>query len=120
MQGQPVKELFLAIPASYRRCGIGSPERFAGKSDFEKHFLDTLLDLKADIVALDDMLIILMNWCGQAVCLRAILSISTPTLRAWNRPMNGARGIKVVNWQTMENRTRRANLHDCGFIPLCR
>lgn len=114
VQGRPVNELLLAIPSAYRRHGMQAPERVAGKSAFEKHLLDTLLELDADIVVLDGLLIILDELVRPGSLFhRKIVNIHPGVTRlespyerrgayATLDALYGARGQKVVNWQTME------------------
>ncbi|MDB5765899.1 MAG: Pyoverdine synthetase PvdF, N5-hydroxyornithine formyltransferase [Collimonas fungivorans] len=114
VQGQSVNELLLAIPSAYRQLGMHAPERAAGKSAFEKKLLDTLVELKADIVVLDGLLIILDELVRPGSLFeRKIVNIHPGVTRAdspYERrgayatldALHGARGKKVVNWQTME------------------
>ena len=114
VQGQPVNELLLAIPSAYRQLGMHAPERAAGKSAFEKKLLDTLVELEADIVVLDGLLIILDELVRPGSLFeRRIVNIHPGITRAdspYERrgayatldALHGARGKKVVNWQTME------------------
>ncbi|NKI69299.1 N(5)-hydroxyornithine transformylase PvdF [Collimonas pratensis] len=114
VQGRPVNELLLAIPSAYRRHGMQASERVAGKSAFEKHLLDTLLELDADIVVLDGLLIILDELVRPGSLFhRKIVNIHPGVTRlespyerrgayATLDALYGARGLKVVNWQTME------------------
>jgi folate-dependent phosphoribosylglycinamide formyltransferase PurN len=114
VQGKPVNDLLLAIPSMYRREPLDAPGRPAGKSAFEKHLLDTLVELKADIVVLDGLLIILDELVRPgAPFYRKIVNIHPGVTRAespYERrgayatldALYGARGKKVVNWKTME------------------
>lgn len=114
VQGKPVNDLLLAIPSTYRREPPGAAGRAAGKSRFEKHLLDTLVALKADIVVLDGLLIILDELVRPgAPFYRKIVNIHPGVTRAespYERrgayatldALYGARGKKVVNWKTME------------------
>ncbi|REE22789.1 folate-dependent phosphoribosylglycinamide formyltransferase PurN [Paraburkholderia sp. BL27I4N3] len=114
VQSKPVNDLLLAIPSTYRRERLDAPGRPAGKSAFEKHLLDTLVELKADIVVLDGLLIILDELVRPgAPFYRKIVNIHPGVTRAespYERrgayatldALYGARGQKVVNWKTME------------------
>ncbi|MFM0226323.1 N(5)-hydroxyornithine transformylase PvdF [Paraburkholderia dipogonis] len=114
VQGKPVNDLLLAIPSTYRRHSLDAPGRPAGKSAFEKHLLATLVELKADIVVLDGLLIILDELVRPgAPFYRKIVNIHPGVTRAespYERrgayatldALYGARGKKVVNWKTME------------------
>jgi folate-dependent phosphoribosylglycinamide formyltransferase PurN len=59
VQGRPLDELFCAIPSTYRRLPRDAHERAAGKQAFERRLLERLLELNADIVVLDGLLVIL-------------------------------------------------------------
>ncbi|MFM0737985.1 N(5)-hydroxyornithine transformylase PvdF [Paraburkholderia xenovorans] len=114
VQGKLVNDLLLAIPSTYRREPLDAPGRPAGKSAFEKHLLDTLVALKADIVVLDGLLIILDELVRPgALFYRKIVNIHPGVTRAespYERrgayatldALYGARGKKIVNWTTME------------------
>ncbi|CAB3726587.1 N(5)-hydroxyornithine transformylase PvdF [Paraburkholderia rhynchosiae] len=114
VQGKLVNDLLLAIPSTYRREPLVAPGRAAGKSGFEKHLLDTLIELKADIVVLDGLLIILDELVRPgAPFYRKIVNIHPGVTRAespYERrgayatldALYGARGRKVLNWKTME------------------
>lgn len=115
VQGRLVNDLLQAIPSTYRREPLGAPGRAAGKSRFEKHLLDTLLELKADIVVLDGLLIILDELVRPGAPFhRKIVNIHPGVTRAdspYERrgayatldALYGARGKKVVDWTTMES-----------------
>jgi folate-dependent phosphoribosylglycinamide formyltransferase PurN len=114
VQGKSVNDLLLAIPSVYRREPVGAPGRVAGKSQFEKHLLDTLLEIKADVVVLDGLLIILDELVRpEAPFYRKIVNIHPGVTRAespYERrgayatldALYGARGKKVLDWKTME------------------
>lgn len=114
VQGKPVNDLLMAIPSTYRREPLGAAGRAAGKSRFEKHLFDTLMELKADIVVLDGLLIILDELVRPgAPFARKIVNIHPGVTReespyerrgayATLDALYGARGKKVVNWKTME------------------
>ncbi|KVM74298.1 N(5)-hydroxyornithine transformylase PvdF [Burkholderia ubonensis] len=65
VKGRPVDELFCAIPSTYRRLPRdvhdvhAVRERAAGKAAFERRLLERLLELNADVVVLDGLLVIL-------------------------------------------------------------
>ncbi|MXN73591.1 N(5)-hydroxyornithine transformylase PvdF [Burkholderia sp. 4701] len=59
VDGRPVDALFCAIPSTYRRLPRDARERAAGKQAFERRLLERLLELKADVVVLDGLLVIL-------------------------------------------------------------
>ena len=58
-QGKTLNDLLLSVPSTYRRYPRGTPEHVAGKSDFERRLHDTLVELGADVVVLDGLLVIL-------------------------------------------------------------
>ena len=64
VQGKRVNDLLLSVPSTYRRHPRGSAEHIAGKQDFERRLHDTLVELKADIVVLDGLLVILDHGNG--------------------------------------------------------
>jgi folate-dependent phosphoribosylglycinamide formyltransferase PurN len=114
VQGKPVNDLLLAIPSDYRREPLGAIGRVAGKSRFEKRLLGTLLQLKADVVVLDGLLIILDElvrvgapFCRKIVNIHpGVTRVESPYERrgayATLDALYGARGKKVVDWKTME------------------
>jgi len=57
VQGKRVNDLLLSVPSTYRRHPKGSAEHIAGKQDFERRLHDTLVELEADIVVLDGLLV---------------------------------------------------------------
>ncbi len=59
VQGRPVDELFCTIASTYRRLPRDSRERVTGKQAFERRLLERLLELDADVVVLDGLLVIL-------------------------------------------------------------
>jgi len=59
VQGRPVDELFCTIASTYRRLPLDARERVTGKQAFERRLLERLLELDADVVVLDGLLVIL-------------------------------------------------------------
>ncbi len=59
VQGRPVDELFCTIASTYRRLPRDVRERVTGKQAFERRLLERLLELDADVVVLDGLLVIL-------------------------------------------------------------
>ncbi len=110
---QSLDDITYSVPSSYRRFPIGGGERVAGKRDFEKRLSDKLIELKADVVLLDGLLIILdqliqpgSEFCRKIVNIHpGITRIDSPYERrgAYGtlNSLYGARGEKVINWQTM-------------------
>ncbi|WET13131.1 N(5)-hydroxyornithine transformylase PvdF [Pseudomonas sp. D3] len=112
VQGQRVNDLLLSVPSTYRRLPRGSAEHIAGKQDFERRLHDTLVELKADIVVLDGLLVILDELVRPgAPFARRIMNIHPGITRlespyerrgayaTWNA-LYGARGQTVVDWAT--------------------
>jgi len=117
VQGRPVNDLLCSIPSRYRRLPLDAAERPAQKSVFEGILLDKLMSLDADLVVLDGLLVILDELVrpGAKFC-RKIVNIHPGITRLESRyerrgayatldALNGARGEKVVDWQTMERKT---------------
>ncbi len=116
VQGRRVLDLMVSIPSSYRRLPMSAPERVVGKQAFEQVLQDTLLELDADLVLLDGLLVILDELVrpGSAYH-RKIVNIH-PGITRLDSPyerrgayatldaLYGARGQRVVDWQTMETR----------------
>ncbi|MGC3765376.1 N(5)-hydroxyornithine transformylase PvdF, partial [Pseudomonas aeruginosa] len=59
VQGKSLNDLLLSVPSSYRRYPRGTPEHVAGKCDYERRLHDTLVELGADVLVLDGLLVIL-------------------------------------------------------------
>ncbi len=59
VQGRPLDELFCTIASTYRRLPRDARERVTGKQAFERRLLERLLELDADVVVLDGLLVIL-------------------------------------------------------------
>lgn len=100
---------------TYRRLPRGSAEHIAGKQDFERRLHDTLVELKADVVVLDGLLVILDELVRPgAPFARRIMNIHPGITRlespyerrgayaTWNA-LYGARG-QVVDWMTKETK----------------
>lgn len=115
VQGRLVNDLLLAMASEYRREPLDSPARPAGKRAFEARLRETLDGLGADLVVLDGLLVILDELVrpGAPYC-RRIVNIHPGITRAdspYERrgayatldALYGARGRKVVDWQTMES-----------------
>lgn len=116
VQGRRVADLLHAVPSRYRRYPKGAPERLHGKSVFEKRLLDRLLELNAEIVVLDGLLIILDELVRpQSEFYRKIVNIHPGITRiespyerrgayATLDALYGARSQKVIDWNTMETK----------------
>jgi len=115
VQGQRLNDLLLNVPSTYRRHPRGTPEHVAGKREFERRLYDTLLELRADIVVLDGLLVILDElvqpgapFAGRIMNIHpGITRAESPYERrgAWATldALYGARGQKIVDWSTMES-----------------
>lgn len=115
VQGRAMNDLLCAVPSAYRRLPLNAKaERAAGKSAFERQLQHKLDALGADLVLLDGLLVILDElirpgapYCRKVVNIHpGITRIDSPHERrgayATLDALHGARGKKVVNWQTME------------------
>ncbi|MBE7376785.1 formyltransferase family protein [Pseudomonas lopnurensis] len=114
VQGRPLNDLLIAIPSKYRSFPLHAPERPHGKGLFERQLLDKLLELKAEVVVLDGLLVILDELVRPGSRFhRKIVNIH-PGITRLESPyerrgacatldaLYGARGQKVIDWQTMQ------------------
>lgn len=116
VQGRRVTDLMISIPSSYRQYSLDTRERVTGKSAFEQSLRDKLLELDADLVVLDGLLVILDELVRPGSLFHrrivnihpGITRLDSPYQRrgayATLEALYGARGQKVVDWQTMEIR----------------
>lgn len=114
VQGRQLNDLLHAIPSAYRHYPRNAPERPQGKSLFEKRLLNKLLELKAEVVVLDGLLVILdelvrpgSHFHRKIVNIHpGITRLESPYERrgayATLDALYGARGQKVIDWETME------------------
>lgn len=114
VQGKKASELMESIPSSYRSFPIDSPERPAGKHKFESSLLNRLIELEADLVILDGLIVILDELIRPNSAFHrkvvnihpGITRIDSPYERrgasATLDALYGAQGKKVINWQNME------------------
>lgn len=114
--GRRVNDLLCAIPSTYRRLSLDAPERPAGKRAFEARLLEKLSALGAELVVLDGLLVILDELVRPGAPFhRRIVNIHPGITRAdspYERrgayatldALHGARGRKVVDWQTLETK----------------
>lgn len=117
VQGRRVTDLMVSIPSTYRQYPMDSPERVTGKSAFEKSLQDKLVELDADLVVLDGLLVILDELVRPGSLFhRRIVNIHPGITRpgsSYERrgasatldALYGARGQKVIDWQTMETKS---------------
>ena len=116
-QGRRLTELMVSIPSAYRRLPMDAPERVAGKHAFEQALQDKLLEIDADLVILDGLLVILDELVRPgSLYHRKVVNIH-PGITRLDSPyerrgayatldaLYGARGQKVVDWNTMETRS---------------
>lgn len=114
VHGRKVVDMIHAVPSSYRQYPLDADERPAGKSDFEKRLLNKLIDLEADVVLLDGLLVILDELIRpESPFFRKVVNIH-PGITRIESPyerrgaygtldaLYGAKGLKVVDWGTME------------------
>ncbi|MGU7769215.1 formyltransferase family protein [Burkholderia sp. MR1-5-21] len=117
VQGRPVDELFSTIPSTYRRLPRnghdvhGARERAAGKAAFERRLLERLIELKADVVVLDGLLVILDELVRPGARFHRRIANIHPGITADGSPfqrrgacatldaLHGARGERV-DWAT--------------------
>jgi len=114
-----VAELMISVPSSYRKLPLGVPERIAGKRAFEKSLLDKLIELDADLVLLDGLLVILDELVRPGSLFHRRIANIHPGITRLESPyerrgasatldaLYGARGQKVLDWQTMETEAVR-------------
>lgn len=116
VQGRPLGKLLTAVPSTYRRLALDSPDRPAGKRAFEARLLDKLVTLGAELVVLDGLLVILDELVRPGAPFhRKIVNIH-PGITRLESPyerrgayatldaLHGARGERVVDWATMATR----------------
>ncbi|MCA8335127.1 formyltransferase family protein [Burkholderia multivorans] len=114
VQGTPVDALFCSIPSTYRRQpreAREARERLAGKQAFERRLLERLLELKADVVVLDGLLVILDELVRPGARFHRRIANIHPGITADGSPyqrrgawatldaLHGARGERV-DWAT--------------------
>ncbi|EJL72912.1 folate-dependent phosphoribosylglycinamide formyltransferase PurN [Variovorax sp. CF313] len=115
VQGRRVNDMFHNVPSTYRRLPLdAAAERATGKKEFEQRLLERLHALEADLVVLDGLLVILDRLARpESPFFRRIVNIhpgitrlESPFERRGARAtldaLYGARGQRVVDWQTRE------------------
>ncbi len=114
VQGKKVTDLLIAIPSSYRRLPRQSPDRISGKQAFEQALKNKLIELQADLVVLDGLLVILDTLIQpESPYIKKIVNIHPGITRiespyerrgayATLDALYGAQGRKVIDWNTME------------------
>lgn len=118
VQGRPIGPLLHNVPSTYRRLPLDAPGRPAGKQDFERHLRARLDEAQADLVVLDGLLVILDDlvrpdnpYHRRIVNIHpGITRLDSPYERrgayATLDALHGARGERVVDWQTMRTERR--------------
>lgn len=114
VQGRRLRDLMCSVPSSYRCLPKQAPERMAGKQAFESRVLDKLMEMEAELVVLDGLLIILDALVRlDSAFYRKILNIH-PGITRLESPyqrrgayatldaLYGAQGKRVINWESME------------------
>lgn len=116
VQGRPLLTLMRSVPSSYRGLPMHASARAAGKQDFEERLQRELDGLGAELVVLDGLLVILDRLVRPgAPYHRRIVNIhpgitrlESPYERRGARAtldaLHGARGQKVLDWDTMAAR----------------
>ncbi|MCO8593570.1 formyltransferase family protein [Burkholderia multivorans] len=111
VHGTPVDALFCSVPSTYRRLPRDARERVAGKQAFERRLLERLLELNADIVVLDGLLVILDELVRPGARFHRRIANIHPGITADGSPyqrrgawatldaLHGARGERV-DWAT--------------------
>lgn len=114
VQGRKVDDLLENVPSSYRALPLGGSARPAGKSDFERRLGERLHALGADIVVLDGLLVILDELVREGADFHRRIFNVHPGITRLESPyerrgayatldaLYGARGKKVVDWNTRE------------------
>lgn len=114
VQGRRLNDLLIAVPSKYRSAPLDAPERLQGKRMFERRLLDKLLELEADVVVLDGLLVILDELIRPGSLFhRKVVNIH-PGITRLESPyerrgahatldaLYGARGQKVVDWKSLK------------------
>jgi folate-dependent phosphoribosylglycinamide formyltransferase PurN len=114
VNGHRLESITHSVPSSYRKYPLNSRDRIDRKSLFEKSLKEKLIELKADVILLDGLLIILDELIRpESPFNRKIVNIH-PGITQIDSPyerrgaygtldsLYGARGEKVINWDTME------------------
>ncbi|MGK6310847.1 formyltransferase family protein [Variovorax sp. DT-64] len=113
-QGRGLAGLLHSVPSTYRRLPLDAADRAQGKSDFERRLLHKLLQLQADLVVIDGLLVILDELVRPGSRFHRRIANIHPGITRLGSPyerrgahatldaLHGARGKKVVDWNTME------------------
>ncbi|SEO70411.1 formyltransferase family protein [Nitrosovibrio sp. Nv6] len=114
VQGRRLNDLLRGVPSVYRRLSLDAADRPAGKSAFEARLHDKLLAVGAELVVVDGLLIILDELVRPGTPFHRKMVNIHPGITRLDSPherrgayatldaLYGARGLKVVNWATME------------------
>lgn len=114
VQGRPLNTLLQAVPSDYRRLALDDPKRPGGKRHFEARLQAALDDCQADLVLVDGLLVILDELIRPGAPYHGRVFNIHPGITRADSPferrgacatldaLNGARGVKILNWQTLE------------------
>lgn len=115
VQGRRLNDLFCPVPSTYRRLPLSDKAgRKAGKHDFEQRLLERLQVAEADLVLVDGLILILdelvrpgSSYADRVVNIHPGLTrLDSPYERrgacATLDALHGARGQRVVDWQTLK------------------
>jgi folate-dependent phosphoribosylglycinamide formyltransferase PurN len=113
-QGKRLNDMLHPIASTYRQLPLDAPERPSAKSDFERRLFDKLVQLEADVVLLDGLLVILDELVRPGAPFHRRIANIHPGITRLESPyerrgahatldaLYGAQGKRVVDWQTME------------------
>lgn len=113
-QGRLLNDMLHSVPSTYRRLPLEAAERHAGKSDFEQRLHACLVNLGADIVVLDGLLVILDKLVRPGAPFHRRIANIHPGITRLESPyerrgahatldaLYGARGKRVVDWDTLQ------------------
>lgn len=117
VQGRALRDLMENLPSSYRALPAADVAgRAAGKAEFERRLEARLLALQADLVVVDGLILILDALVRPGAVFHDRVFNIHPGITRADSPyerrgatatfdaLYGARGQKVLNWQTMESR----------------
>ena len=112
-----ITDLMISVPSTYRQLPLNAPERVNDKSAFERSLREKLIELDADLVVIDGLLVILDELVRPSSLFhRKIVNIH-PGITRLESPYERrgayatldalycARGQQVIDWQTMQTRS---------------
>ena len=113
-QGKRLNDMLHPIASTYRQLPLDAPDRAKGKSDFERRLYDKLVELEADVVVLDGLLVILEELVRPGAPFHRRIANIHPGITRIESPyerrgahatldaLYGAQGKRVVDWNTLE------------------